>query len=62
MTPQNTQPKKRHLVPIVGRGPELRELDEILARALTAKEPQTVTLVGGPGMGKHVCFRNSWLE
>ncbi|MCB9633674.1 MAG: tetratricopeptide repeat protein [Sandaracinus sp.] len=39
-------------VPLVGRGPELRELEEALARALSTKTPQTVTLVGSPGIGK----------
>ena len=39
-------------VPLVGRGPELRELDEALVRALADKQPQFVTLIGSPGVGK----------
>src|SRR5690349_1817993 len=38
--------------PMVGRGQELRELDAALARAVTLNEPQTVTLIGGAGIGK----------
>lgn len=38
--------------PLVGRGPELRELDEALARALATKIPQTVTIIGSAGIGK----------
>ncbi|RLB49888.1 MAG: hypothetical protein DRJ42_20040 [Deltaproteobacteria bacterium] len=38
--------------PLIGRGPELRELDEGLGRALSKKEPQTVTIIGSPGIGK----------
>lgn len=38
--------------PLVGRGPELRELGAALARAVTDRAPQTVTLVGGAGVGK----------
>jgi len=38
--------------PIVGRGPELRELDEALGRALATRKPQTVTIIGSPGIGK----------
>ncbi|NOY92428.1 MAG: tetratricopeptide repeat protein [Deltaproteobacteria bacterium] len=38
--------------PLVGRGRELRELEDALARALSNGEPQTVTLIGGPGIGK----------
>lgn len=39
-------------VPLVGRGPELRELEDALARAMSAREPQLVTLIGSPGIGK----------
>ncbi len=39
-------------VGIVGRGPELRELDEALGKALSTKQPQAVTLIGAPGVGK----------
>lgn len=39
-------------VSLVGRGPELRELEEALALALSSKKPQTVTIVGSPGIGK----------
>ena len=38
--------------PLVGRGRELRELDDALARALSSGEPQVVTIIGGPGIGK----------
>ncbi|MAQ18369.1 MAG: hypothetical protein CMN30_26670 [Sandaracinus sp.] len=38
--------------PIVGRGPELRELDEALGRALGSKTPQAVTILGSAGVGK----------
>jgi len=37
---------------LVGRGPEMRELDEALARALDKGEPQAVTIVGSAGIGK----------
>ena len=37
--------------PLVGRGPEMRELDEALARALD-REPQTVSIIGSAGIGK----------
>lgn len=38
--------------PMVGREAELSELDEALARALATGQPQTVTVVGGAGVGK----------
>ena len=38
--------------PLVGRGPELRELDDALAKAITNRQPQMITIVGGAGMGK----------
>ena len=38
--------------PLIGRGPEMRELDEALARALATKVPQSVTILGGAGIGK----------
>ena len=38
--------------PLIGRGPEMRELEEALARALSTKEPQAVTVIGAPGVGK----------
>ncbi len=38
--------------PLVGRGLELRELDEALARALATKTPQVVTILGSAGIGK----------
>lgn len=38
--------------PLVGRGPELSELDDALAQAISSREPQTVTVIGGAGMGK----------
>lgn len=38
--------------PLVGRGAELAELDDALARALKNNEPQIVTIVGGAGVGK----------
>lgn len=38
--------------PLVGRGPELSELDDAFAKAVSTREPQTVTVIGGAGMGK----------
>ncbi len=38
--------------PLVGRGPEMRALDEAFARAFSTKKPQVVTILGGPGIGK----------
>lgn len=38
--------------PLVGRGPEMRELDEALARALADRQPQIVSVIGSPGVGK----------
>ena len=38
--------------PLVGRGPEMRELDEAFGRAVATSKPQIVTLVGSPGIGK----------
>lgn len=37
---------------LVGRQPELRDLEEALARALATKTPQAVTIIGTPGIGK----------
>jgi tetratricopeptide (TPR) repeat protein len=42
----------RRKVALVGRGPELRELDDALGRALATGEPHTVTLLGAAGVGK----------
>jgi len=39
-------------VAIVGRGPELRELEEALDRAISTGTPQAVTLIGSAGIGK----------
>ncbi|MEM9075171.1 MAG: AAA family ATPase, partial [Myxococcota bacterium] len=39
-------------VPIVGRGPELRELDDAFGRAIATGQPQAVTIIGSPGVGK----------
>ena len=39
-------------VPLVGRGPELRELEDHLARAVTLRQPEVVTLIGPAGVGK----------
>lgn len=38
--------------PLVGREAELTELDEALARALATGRPQTLTIIGGAGVGK----------
>ncbi len=38
--------------PLVGRDAEMGELDEALARALGTGQPQTVTIIGGAGVGK----------
>ena len=38
--------------PLTGRERELKELDDALAMAVTEKKPQTVTVIGGAGMGK----------
>lgn len=38
--------------PLVGRGPEMRELEEAFARAYSAKSPEVVTILGGQGIGK----------
>lgn len=38
--------------PLVGRGAEMRELDDALARALTARQPQAVSIIGSAGIGK----------
>ena len=38
--------------PLVGRGPEMRELDEALARALSTRQPQAVSIIGSAGIGK----------
>lgn len=40
------------LHPLVGRGPELRELGDAFARALSTRQPQIVTVIGSPGVGK----------
>ncbi len=51
------QPRALPKTPIVGRGPELRELEEALGRALAAESdgthtPQAVTVIGSAGVGK----------
>ncbi len=38
--------------PLVGRGPEMRELDDALARALSDRAPQAVSIIGSAGIGK----------
>jgi len=38
--------------PLIGRGPELRELEDALAKAHATKQPQAVTIIGSPGIGK----------
>ncbi len=38
--------------PLVGRESELAELDQALARAIATRTPQTVSLIGGAGVGK----------
>lgn len=38
--------------PFVGRERELRELDEALTRTIASGAPETVTLIGGEGLGK----------
>jgi tetratricopeptide (TPR) repeat protein len=38
--------------PLIGRGPEMRELDEALGRALATKQPHMVTILGSAGIGK----------
>lgn len=51
----NTSPAVQALsirAPLVGRTAELSELDDALARALSANDPQVVTIVGGAGVGK----------
>ncbi|HHH27211.1 MAG TPA: hypothetical protein ENK57_02520, partial [Polyangiaceae bacterium] len=48
-------PRSRHPLPrapLVGRDRELSELDAALSRVLENQVPQTVTLVGGAGIGK----------
>lgn len=37
---------------LVGRGPEMRELDEAFGRALATSQAQVVTIIGTPGIGK----------
>lgn len=54
---ETNQPRALPKTPIVGRGPELRELEEALGRALTAQSdgthtPQAVTVIGSAGVGK----------
>jgi class 3 adenylate cyclase/tetratricopeptide (TPR) repeat protein len=44
--------KRRVRSPLVGRGRELRLLAAALERAITQVEPQTVLVVGEPGIGK----------
>jgi class 3 adenylate cyclase len=44
--------EQRSLVPLVGRARELATLVAALARARREREPQLVTLVGVPGIGK----------
>ncbi|MCS6799337.1 MAG: tetratricopeptide repeat protein [Myxococcota bacterium] len=44
---------QQHLrAPLIGRGPELRELEEALGRAISTRQPRAVTVVGAPGIGK----------
>src|SRR5690606_5485180 len=38
--------------PLVGREAEIAELEDALARALGSGRPQTVTIIGGAGVGK----------
>lgn len=38
--------------PLVGREQELAELDRALARAVSTRAPQTVSIIGGAGVGK----------
>lgn len=38
--------------PLVGRESELGELDQALARAIATRTPQTVSVIGGAGVGK----------
>src|SRR5688500_10314151 len=38
--------------PLVGREAELAVLDQALARAIALRRPETVTIVGGAGLGK----------
>lgn len=38
--------------PLIGREAELGKLEEALARAIATRAPQTVTIIGGAGMGK----------
>jgi tetratricopeptide (TPR) repeat protein len=38
--------------PLVGREAEISELDEALARALSTGQPQTISIIGGAGVGK----------
>ncbi len=38
--------------PLVGRGPQLRELEEALTDATEKGQPQTVTILGAAGIGK----------
>ncbi len=47
-------------VPLVGRERELDLLADALARARAAREPQLVTLVGVPGMGKSRLVHELW--
>ncbi len=44
--------ERRRKVPIVGRGPELRELEGAFGRAIATKQPQAVSIIGSPGVGK----------
>ncbi|MGE0792159.1 MAG: tetratricopeptide repeat protein [Sandaracinaceae bacterium] len=48
--PRVSRPVPR--APLTGRERELKELDDALAKAITDLEPQTVTVIGGAGMGK----------
>ncbi len=48
-------PRRRHPIPrapLVGRDHELNELRSALSRAIADRTPQTVTLIGGAGIGK----------
>ena len=56
MPEESHQPRALPKAPIVGRGPELRELEEALGRALGAREPQAVTVIGSAGVGKSRLF------
>ena len=51
-TAQATHPKEPQGAPLVGREPQLQQLDAILERAIQYQAPQLITVVGTQGVGK----------